>query len=482
MSQDGRRDVVTRTSLLAGGLVGVAALASASCAAGADGSPTHHSITRKRAALLQSNTGTRTRSGTSISCAFESILTKGSLLIAVISRETGSASVPTIGQVSDGINHWKQVVETTNLHNLGIDLWCCEASAGGTKPTVTASVNGFPHDSITGMKIALLEYSGFKGSQLVDQIGVTSIAARSVSVATNFATTQPNELLLSVVTGDMHSATAPSGWNARLADVSQRFWIADNLDSGSDTGVQTAAWTGLERATNGGAVIVAFRTIGRTSGPVLLQDSYTNSNPSGSLRTVRTSQRFSVDPTAGNTLVAMICGGDYSAEPYRSCDVTMVTDSVGGLWQKVGDQLADDRTGVKWSIWVCDSAVGGSTSLTVTFDPGNDCMACLLMELTGMPPINIADSIGTNSFRSIPLVSTNAPVLADDVAFYVFSWVFDARRTPAAGWIQVFSDTSGCGAMGMMPATPVGILTATLDGSGGGAYDSLLVAIRAAEG
>ncbi len=371
-------------------------------------------------------------------------------------------------------------METTNLRNLGVDVWCCESSVGGTKHIVTAMVDGFPHDSITGMSIELLEYAGFSGYQLTDQIGVTAIADSSVSVATNFATSQPNELLLSVVTGDMHTATVPSGWNSRSADVSKKLWIADNLDSGSDTGVQTASWTGLEQATNGGAVIVALRKIGRTSGPVLLQDCYTNSNPSGPLRTVRTSQSFPVDPTPGNTLVAMISGGNYKRRPYRSCDVKTVTDSAGGLWHKVGDQLADDPTGVQWSIWLCNSAVGGATSLRVTFHPGNDCMACLLLELTGMPAVNIADSSGTNEFRLVPSVATDASVGADDVALYAFSWVYAARRTPAAGWIQVFSDTSGGGAMGMMPATEAGPLTATLGGSGGGAYDSLLVALRAA--
>ena len=285
-------------------------------------------------------------------------------------------------------------------------------------------------------------------------------------------------MLLSVVTGDVRSAAVPSGWRLRLADVTQNFWVADKLDSGSGTGVQKATWTDLKGVTSGGALIVAFRTNGRKSGPVLLQDCYTNSNPSGSLRTVRTSQRFPVDPSPGNTLVAMICGGDYRERPYRSCDVTKVNDSVSGQWRKVGDQLADNRTGVQWSIWLCDSAVGGATSLTVTFDPGNDCMACLLMEIGGMPPLLSADGTGTNVFRSVPSVSTKAPVLAGDVALYAFSWVFQARRTPAAGWIQVFSDTSGCGAMGMMPATQAGTLTAALGGSGGGAYDSLLVALR----
>ena len=210
MSQDGRRDVVTWRSLLAGGLVGVAAIGSARCAAGADSSPTHDSTTRQ-VGLRFCNRRRNVDSFRHVDkLRIQSILTKGSLLIAVISRESGGDSVPTIGQVSDGINHWKQVVETTNLHNLGIDLWCCESSAGGTKPTVTTSVNGFPHESITGMHIVLLEYSGFSGFQLVDQIGVTSIAAKSVNVATNFANT-PNELPLSVVMGDMHSATVPSG-------------------------------------------------------------------------------------------------------------------------------------------------------------------------------------------------------------------------------------------------------------------------------
>ena len=157
------------------------------------------------------------------------------------------------------------------------------------------------------------------------------------------------------------------------------------------------------------------------------------------------------------------------------------TPSVG-LWHKVGDQLADDRTGVQWSIWVCDSAVGGSTLLTVTFDPGNDCMACLLMELTGMPTEHRRQYRHEPVFRSIPLVSTNAPVLADDVALLC---VFVGIRCPPDtrsrvdtgifGYLWLRCDGNDASYAGW------GDFDGNVGGSGGGAYDSLLVAIRAAE-
>ena len=93
------------------------------------------------------------------------------------------------------------------------------------------------------------------------------------------------------------------------------------------------------------------------------------------------------------------------------------------------------------------SAVGGSTSLTVTFDPGNDCMACLLMELTGMPPINIADILH-KQFSIHPVGINQCPCPCGRCGLLcVFLGTRCPARTPAAGWTQVFSDTSGAGAM-----------------------------------
>ena len=65
--------------------------------------------------------------------------------------------------------------------------------------------------------------------------------------------------------------------------------------------------------------------------------------------------------------------------------VIAVTDSAGGHWYKVGESGPDDHTGINISCWICQSAVGGPTSLTATFSNASQQLACLLLEFANLP-------------------------------------------------------------------------------------------------
>jgi hypothetical protein len=396
---------------------------------------------------------------------------------------------PTMGQISDDQgNHWRQAVEYFTGNHYGVDIWYCESAGGGNRPTVTGIGLGYPvQPGITGMNMELLEYSGASGFELCDQICQANITGDSVTAKTNFDLTADHELAISVIMGDMSAANAPQGWRTRLADPVQRCYIADNVDTGPSSAGSplSAVWTGLKNGSAGAAVVATFVPKGVSSGSRrLVQSCYTDSAilPAGMGHPSWTSQDYPVDPAPGSTLVAFMNGSIYN--PSIECgSVVSVTDSAGGTWFKAGESGPDNHTGINISCWVCESAVGGPTHLTVTFSNASQQLACLLLEFANLPPHLEVQSIERRNFGSdLPHLSTSAPVSAGDIVFAFRTSIYWYDQGPGSpDWNQILSDTTGANAL-MMLSSSAGTVTASWSGEVlGGGLDMLLVALKAGD-
>jgi hypothetical protein len=370
---------ITRRQLLGAGI----GLASSSLISVNRGAPAGFSH-------LQTAVGRRVTSGRTVTARYAKTVKRGSLLVAVVSRHSTRTLAPTVGQVSDDEgNHWRQAVEYFTDNHCGLDIWYCEAAGGGNRPTVTGKCLEYPvYPGTDGMRMTVLEYSGARGFELCDQICQADISATTATATTNFNLESDGELAISAIVGNMSSATVPSGWNSRLADLTQSSYIADTLSTGSSAGAPlSAAWTGLNGGRAGAAVVATFRPRGVSSkSRRLVQSSYTDSAilPAGRGHAKWKSQPYPVNPAPGNTLVAFMNGSIY--HPSIDCgSVLKVTDSAGGHWVKVGESGVDDHTGINISCWICQSAVGGPTSLTATFSNPSQQLACLLLEFANLP-------------------------------------------------------------------------------------------------
>lgn len=443
-------------------------------------------------AFVNSVEGSRVTSGTTISATLTGV-TAGHLLVAVISRQIATGSCPSIGEVKGG-GYWRQAVEYDQAITLiggiqGIDIWYCENATGGST-AVTATVLGSPNNAITGMNMQVMEYSGNSGHELIDQIGQANITTTSVTVTTNFNLAASNDLAISVVSGNMSAATVPSGYTSRLADTTQKFWIGDNVSVGSSGSTTSAAWTGLTSATLGSAILVTFKQTGATTGPTLLQSSYTDASfPSASSLTW-TSQAYPVNPTAGNTLIAFttaIINGSVlgNSNNLLSCRAQSITDTAGNTWINVGESGLDNTSGVCWTMWLCRQAKGGATTLTATFNQLATSAAFLLLELSGLSPTLVVDQTASVSSKAVSVswtASTPAAVRTGSVAFAIMSSLPAGVNHPASGWTQILSDTSGVGWAAMQLSTAAGTLTTTWSGGPFVGTDILMTALRSSSG
>jgi hypothetical protein len=467
---------ITRRQLLGGGLGLAGASLLAACGASGDGF-----------SFLQSAEGPGVTSGRTISARFRESVSAGSLLVAVITRQSTGLLAPTIGQVSDDQgNHWRQAVEFFGAHDYGLDIWYCEHAGGGNRPTVRATGLGYPvRPGITGMNMGLLEYSGASGYELCDQICQATIRGTSVTTTSNFELASDHELAISVIVGDMTAATVPTGWNPRLADLSKTCFVADNLDTGgSSAGLPLrATWKHLHGGSAGVGIMATFVPRGVPAGSRrLVQSSYTDSAilPAGTGHAAWTSQAYPVNPRPGNTLIAFMNGSIY--HPSIDCgSIVTVTDSAGGTWHKLGESGVDNHTGINISCWICPSAVGGPTSLTATFSNASQQLACLLLEFANLPADLEVVSVERRTFGSdVPHLSTGTPLSASDIAFAFRTSIFVLPEGPGSRrWKQIVSDTTGANAL-MMLNTPAGELTASWSGYVvRGGLDILVLALSA---
>ena len=414
--------------------------------------------------------------------------------MAVVSRQVASGAVPTIGQVTDNQgNYWKQAVEYDSAHaavagTQGIDIWFCE-SAGANTPTVTATVLGSPNVAINGMNMQVLEYSGNSGHELVDQIGQAFISTTTATVTTNFNLVATNDLAVSVVCGNQSAATVPSEFTSRLADTTQKFWVADNVSTGSAGSTLSAGWTGLTGATAGSAILVCFQQAG-TTGPTLLQTSYTDASFPSAASLTWTSQPYPVNPTVGNTLVCFTTGiinGSVlgSSSALLSCRAQSITDTASNTWIPCGETGVDNTSGVDWRAFVCNRAKGGATTLTATFNQLATSAAFLLLEFRGLAPPLVVDqtaSVASGNATVAWTASTPANVRAGSLALATISSLPATLNHVSSGWTQILSDTSGVGWAAMQLSTTAGPLTVAWSGGPIQATDILVTALRPASG
>jgi hypothetical protein len=421
--------------------------------------------------LLQNVMGPRVPHTRTVSARFAENVRKGSLLVAVVSRLSTDTLAPTIGTISDDSgNHWRQAVEYFTAHHYGVDIWYCESARGGNRPTVTGVGLGYPvHPGAYAMRMTLLEYSGVHGYQLCDQIGQTDITGPTLDATTAFALTSDNELAISVIVGNMKSATVPSGWNRRMADPAQGCYVADTLSTGPRSGSPlVATWTDLTGASAGAAITATFAQRGVGAGSRrLVQSAYTDSAilPAGRGHFRWKSQSFPVDPAPGNTLIAFMNGSIY--HPKIDCgSIVAVHDTAGGRWRKLGQSGPDDKTGINISAWMCDAAVGGPTALEATFSNRSQQLACLLLEFANLPSgLRVSNLSNRNFGGDLPHLTTATPVQQGDVAvaFRTSIWVLP-QGPGSSGWKQVMSDTTGANALVMLD-TPPGPVTASWSGN-----------------
>ena len=434
---------------------------------------------------VQNTAGTRVTAGTqpwSVSKQYASNVTTGNMLVAIVSRVATVNSPPTVGQVSDDQgNPWHQVVECSNSH-YGVDMWVCESCvATATKPTVTALQVGYPNNTMTGINIQIMEYSGCSGFALVDQIAQATITTTSVTPTTNYNLSANHELAISAVIGNMTAATIPSNggsWNSRLADTTQKCYIADLLDTGGSSAGSTLAanWTVLTADTAGVGILATFIQTGvAVTSPHLVQYCFTDIALGGALTTTKVSQPYPVNPKAGNLLVAIIAGGVFtglSAGSFPTFPVYTVTDTAGNSWRWGGESGLDPTEGVDWGVWFC-IAKGGATTLTATFPQPSEAAQFNLFEFAGYPFNPILDSYGGTEEGALRSVSTNAAILAGDFGIAMRGYILGSGPVaPASGWQMVHSDTSGNGNAQCILSTAAGVLTATYTEAGGqGAVD-----------
>lgn len=305
-------------------------------------------------AFVQSVEGSRVTSGTTISATYTTQnVTAGNLLVAVIGRSAASGLPPSVGQVTDNQgNYWRQGAEYAS-GTTGVDVWYCEAAGGGNKPAVTATLLAFPVNSINGMNMLLLEYSGNSGHELIDQIGQAAITTTSVTITTNFNLTGAGDLTLSAVTGNMTAATIPGGSNSRLADTTQKLWVAD-INGASQGAQASVTWTSLTGGSSGAGIIVTFQASGQASGARLLQTSYSNAAyPAASPLTTWTSQAYPVTPTAGNLLMALVVG--IVASPFTWVPTLTVVGGPGGAGRHGSKRGSRDR--IQSRLLICRSSI-----------------------------------------------------------------------------------------------------------------------------
>lgn len=436
--------------------------------------------------------GTLVTSGTqpwSVSKQYASNVTTGDMLVAVVSRVSSVGAPSTVGQVSDDQgNHWRLAVECSNSH-YGVDMWICESCvATGTAPTVTATQVGYPNHTMTGLNIQIMEYSGCSGYELVDQAVQKTITTTSVTATTTYNLSANHDLAISAVIGNFTAATIPSGWTSRLADTTQKCYIADQVDTGTSSGsTYSAAWTGLTGGSAGVAVLATFVQTGVAStSPHLIQSCWTDIALGGALTTTKTSQAYPVNPSPGNLLVAGIIGAvftGYTSGTFQSFPVYTLTDTAGNVWRWGGESGIDVTSGVDWCLWYC-TAKGGATTLTATFPQPSEAAEFVLMEFGGCPSAPTLDSYGAADEGSTTSASTNAAIQANDIAVAFRSYILGSGPVaPASGWKMIFSDTSGDGSGMMNLATASGVLTATFtEGGGQGAVDILVSALKPSTG
>jgi hypothetical protein len=237
----------------------------------------------------------------------------------------------------------------------------------------------------------------------------------------------------------------------------------------------------LTSGTAGVAVIACFKPNGvLASAPRLIQTTYTDSailQTGGS--TTWTTQSYPVNPTPGNKLIAIFNGSVY--HPATDCgSVVSVTDTAGNTWLHAADSGPDNRTGINLSCWYVDSALGGPTTLTVTFSNASQQLLALLLEFTNLPAHITVDSLGlrADAGSDSPSIITSTNTQPGGFALCYRAIVFpDITHGPGFGWEPVISDTTGAYCE-MQLTTPGGIISGDFSGTMIAGINGLLIVFK----
>jgi hypothetical protein len=161
--------------------------------------------------------------------------------------------------------------------------------------------------------------------------------------------------------------------------------------------------------------------------------------------------------------------------------IVALKDSAGGHWYKAGESGPDNHTGINISCWVCDSAVGGPTTLMPTFSNASQQLACLLLEFANLPPGLKVKTMAQRTYgQDLPPLTTGTPASPGDIAFAFRTDIYRYPQGPGSpAWTQIMSDTTGANAL-MMLDTPAEVLTADWSGKDVlGGLDILLLTLSA---
>jgi hypothetical protein len=412
------------------------------------------------ATFVQAVAGTGVTSGLTANAQYETDVSTGNLLVAVVRRRTSGACarIAVVNVCDDVGNKWKQAAEgvTAGANHLhGVDVWYCDQAGGGNRPIVTATVQGFPDDPPNGLRVLVLEYGGGAGGfECVESTGYQEIDGRSGSITTR-DTCAPNDLLVTVIGNDSSAFTTPSGFTSRLTDTSIGFAVADKLDSG-ESAAQTATWSGLSHNTVGYGLIVAFKIGGiRTGNEVRLLSTQYRLEPLG--RGVDPPPGTAISPafhapTPGNTLVCFV-------SPYVDNDVVAIEDDHGNEWRRLFHGGNDTIGLAQNAAWIALDVVGSAPTitLTATLVAGETILwnqtLWLLMEYANLA----GDAVVLTAGNALMHASSNAPMASTDeelrgretlVLGYIGGQVnnFDGLK-PNPGWHSRWSDSMGSNAV-----------------------------------
>jgi hypothetical protein len=318
------------------------------------------------ATFAQSKTSAVVTSGKTVSAQYDNNIGSGSMLLAVVQRTVTGHNTPACAIHDDIGNKWKQAGEGCVLgtpygvgYDHGLDMWYCEKPLAGNRPTVTATLQGYPNGVLGSMVLFLLEYPGFTNWEPWESSGVVNITG-TTGTATTRDSVSANGLAVSVIVHNGSAATVPAGWNSRINDTTRKFAVADLLDTGS-AGTEAAAWTGITGNTKGFGLIVVFKPAGT---------KVTNDQRCVALQ-YRLEELFSdvpigkaispafISPVVGNSMILY-------TSPYVGNNVIDITDDHGNKWEQLFDGQFDPYGAGNNSMWICRRAQGTTATITIT--------------------------------------------------------------------------------------------------------------------
>lgn len=215
---------------------------------------------------VQSAYGQESNGDGTLAVALSSSVPVGSrIIVPFLYYKAFSASI-NVSSVTDNLGNTyaldraRQVVVADGTHYVYINVWSAPVTNSGT-PTVTVVMN----DSLTWLKIGVLEYSGLDTSASPVDVsasnGIENDAGPAASGSTS-NTTAANELVIGMLSTQSGAHTyAPGGsWTQRVDGYAnfETSVRAYEMDSGSSGTAQSISTT-LGESTSWGAMCVVYK-------------------------------------------------------------------------------------------------------------------------------------------------------------------------------------------------------------------------------